>query len=584
MKKALLPCFILIVMICLSSGLKAEISGSGIREPAVSGQFYPADSSAASDSCLAEYRVPISLSGSRSQLFPFSLSEFCWDPVPMGSKIVHRQKCGQNALAYAIESAGAIIGGLASTLLLQFGVQNFAIAVLCSILTVLSVICEQGAKRNYFGILTFAVLTPVFFFSPGIDHQMTRWNHPHLLETRDSPYSRITIEGRSGQFVVFENDVFGFETETTAAEEFVILASIQHEHPEQIFIAGGGVEGIVGEMLKHGPRSVDYVELNPVLLDLTQKHLPEKYRKSLESEIVTVFNADPRSFLSADPETGETVKAYDLILVGMSEPASGQSNRFYTREYFRQCADRLEPDGILAFRLRSSENLWTQFLSYRNTSIWLALTSVFQDVLVLPGTTNIVLASDVPLIRNPDRLIERFNERGIKARLTTPAYISYVLTNDRFYAIANQLSSTDALPNTDIRPVCYQYSGMMWLSKFISGMIHWNLSFFNTSNCMWIISGICIMLCTVVLFLIARTRLRLKRILLAALAGFMGMILETMLILHYQVKSGVLFQNIGILLMVFMAGLTAGSLAMMKMAQKTAENQIDRQITKKLVF
>ncbi len=106
MKKALLPCFILIVMICLSSGLKAEISGSGIREPAVSGQFYPADSSAASDSCLAEYRVPISLSGSRSQLFPFSLSEFCWDPVPMGSKIVHRQKCGQNALAYAIESAG----------------------------------------------------------------------------------------------------------------------------------------------------------------------------------------------------------------------------------------------------------------------------------------------------------------------------------------------------------------------------------------------------------------------------------------------------------------------------------------------
>ncbi len=92
------------------------------------------------------------------------------------------------------------------------------------------------------------------------------------------------------------------------------------------------------------------------------------------------------------------------------------------------------------------------------------------------------------------------------------------------------------------------------------------------------------MLCTVVLFLIARTRLRLKRILLAALAGFMGMILETMLILHYQVKSGVLFQNIGILLMVFMAGLTAGSLAMMKMAQKTAENQIDRQITKKLVF
>ncbi|RLC08035.1 MAG: TIGR00296 family protein [Deltaproteobacteria bacterium] len=45
MKKALLSCFILIVMVCLSNGSEAEISDPGIREPAVSGQFYPADSS-----------------------------------------------------------------------------------------------------------------------------------------------------------------------------------------------------------------------------------------------------------------------------------------------------------------------------------------------------------------------------------------------------------------------------------------------------------------------------------------------------------------------------------------------------------
>ena len=39
------------------------------------------------------------------------------------------------------------------------------------------------------------------------------------------------------------------------------------------------------------------------------------------------------------------------------------------------------------------------------------------------------------------------------------------------------------------------------------------------------------------------------------------MVFETLLILHYQVKSGVLFQNIGILLMLFMLGLAVGAFA-----------------------
>ena len=39
------------------------------------------------------------------------------------------------------------------------------------------------------------------------------------------------------------------------------------------------------------------------------------------------------------------------------------------------------------------------------------------------------------------------------------------------------------------------------------------------------------------------------------------MVLETTLILHYQAKSGVLFQDIGLLLTSFMAGLAAGSFA-----------------------
>jgi spermidine synthase len=65
-------------------------------------------------------------------------------------------------------------------------------------------------------------------------------------------------------------------------------------------------------------------------------------------------------------------------------------------------------------------------------------------------------------------------------------------------------------------------------------------------------------------FLLSRLWPALRRVLLMAVAGFMGMVLETILILYYQAKHGVLYQDIGILLMSFMAGLALGSMAINK--------------------
>ena len=43
------------------------------------------------------------------------------------------------------------------------------------------------------------------------------------------------------------------------------------------------------------------------------------------------------------------------------------------------------------------------------------------------------------------------------------------------------------------------------------------------------------------------------------MAGFAGMLLESVLLLHYQTRSGVLYQDLGLLLMAFMAGLALGA-------------------------
>jgi spermidine synthase len=61
------------------------------------------------------------------------------------------------------------------------------------------------------------------------------------------------------------------------------------------------------------------------------------------------------------------------------------------------------------------------------------------------------------------------------------------------------------------------------------------------------------------LFLGCRLRPSWRRGLLAAVAGFLGIVIESVLILAYQAKEGVLYQDIGLLLAAFMAGLALGT-------------------------
>jgi hypothetical protein len=63
----------------------------------------------------------------------------------------------------------------------------------------------------------------------------------------------------------------------------------------------------------------------------------------------------------------------------------------------------------------------------------------------------------------------------------------------------------------------------------------------------------------VVLFALTRLRRGVRTTLLAGVAGFSGMVLETVLLLAYQARSGALYERLGILLTAFMAGLSVGA-------------------------
>ena len=461
------------------------------------------------------------------------------------------------AIAYAVESAGGVVGGMAATLFLTWGIQNLTIAVACSLAAVstpLILLRDTKISPLKWAVMILAgIFLLALWRAAPMDTQMTAWNHPNLLESRDSPYGRITMTRLSGQISVFENDALAFETEGVEAEYFCHLSALQHPNPQHVLILGGGIEGNVHEILQHAPKRIDYVELNPIMLNMALQHLPHTTRNSLGAPNVRVTFADPRGFLR---ESG----MYDLLLVGMPEPTSGQANRFYTREFFEQCALKLRPGGILAFRLRSAENLWTLPMTRRTVSIYRALDAVFPEVLFLPGTTNIVTASREPLPRAPEIMSRRLLDRKITTRIVSPNYIRYLFTNDRFFEIENLLKREGAPPNTDVRPVCYQYAFTIWLSKFFPHIGLIDFSSLMERNVVKPPLSLLLWISLPLVFLLSRFLPVCRRVVLVFVAGFLGMVVETVLMLYYQMKYGVLYQDIGLMLMSFMAGLALGAM------------------------
>lgn len=484
------------------------------------------------------------------------------------------------AKAYAIESAGGLVGGLIATAGIKFGIQNLTLGLIGGLAAALIGIFRIDSSWRRFrrrpvrcGVQGFllVLLVSAIPFSDSIDFFLSKMNHPFLIDTRDSPYGRVTISEREGQFVIYENDVLIFESQTVDSETFVHLAALQRDDIRNVLIAGGGVGEIVGEILKHCPASVDYVEIDRVLLNFTEKYLPDQYRRALDVPRVNVHIDDPVRFLRHS-------KTYDLILSGASEPISGLTNRFFTVEYFQKCAQKLSEDGVLAFRLNSPENIWTHLTATRNAGIYKALNSVFKEIVILPGLgAHIVMASRSTLERTPGTIIRRFEIRNLSTRLVTPPFIRYLYTNDRFLSIEKRMKETQAPVNTDMYPVCYFYDGMIWLSKFSSEVIHFDTAaIFNISDGVRRYFPILLVGIIGGFLIIRRWFSRFRTIMLVFTAAFIGMVIETILLMMYQSWNGALFQNIGLLLTLFMAGLMAGGMLISKMASVKAADRMFR--------
>ena len=345
-----------------------------------------------------------------------------------------------------------------------------------------------------------------------------------------------------------------------------------------VLILGGGYEGVIAELLKLPIDKIDYVEINESIIKTIINYLPKNLKSSLENKRLNIIYNDPRKFLQRE------LNLYDVILVGMPEPMSAQNNRFYTKEFFSQCSKFLRKNGIISFKINSSENLWTAQLTERNRGIYNALNSTFGNTIVLPGTINIFIASESKLVADTKVLVNRFKERRVETKLVSPRYIDYIFTNDRFEEIQKLLSNGKHIINSDFHPVCYGYTTSIWLSKFFPSLAYSENSFQHIFESPGSFHYIIISIFILLIIFASRKFNTLKRFILVFFSGFAGMILEIVLIILYQNKNGVLYRDIGFLLTVFMMGLTIGAFVVYKLFALSKSRQIHLKATGIIIF
>lgn len=422
-------------------------------------------------------------------IFPFS-SKVVWGAT--------RDAAVDIGVVYIVESIGSLVGGLVFSFFLVSRFHPFTIITLLNsgmfvLLTFLlfpflrrEQICfgkEEDKKTK--GILGFVslgllLLTMAVLFSPIPDKAESlstkvRWNtlNPRieLVASADSKYQHIDIGRQAEQYSIYLNGQYAaaFPNEYEYAQ-IAHLVMTQHPSPKHVLLIGNGLGGIISEMLLYPIETLDFVELDQSLLQISGKYLSPSDKQALSDKRVTIFHQDGRYYVKNTTKK----QHYDSILINTPDPSTAFLNRFYTLEFFKEIQVILKSDGVLAASVSSAVTYIGKEVGSYTGSLYRTLHEAFQHVLVTPGQTNFYFACNEKGIITPgiETLMERYRKFQVKSDYFTEYLFYTLLQPEQVAFIERQLSQrSDLLVNTDARPVTYFLNLILW-DSLAGGRLH----------------------------------------------------------------------------------------------------------------
>jgi spermidine synthase len=481
-----------------------------------------------------------------------------------------KEDSAQIGYVYLLEAIGAGLGGLLAGFLLIRLLWPFYIMTALATLNLIASLLLQLRKRRALFVLNALLLVAAFWllFSGNVTRLRkaslkAQWRTFELITSRNSIYGNVAVTKRENSFSLFVNGLHAFTVpDRLTAETVAHFPLLEHPHPEEVLLIGGGMGGVLEEILKHPVKRIDYVELDPLVIRLAKKFMPEADTFWPRVNIIT--DTDGRLFIK------KTSGKYDVIIVNLPEPHTAQLNRFYTKEFFQEASRIMKDPSVLGFLMYSNPNYISDeqrqfYLSVRET-----LNSVFPQVVITPGQANYFMASNREGLLTLDwqRLIQRLKEREIKAMYFREYYLFSELSRERIKAFQGRLASGSvAKVNYDFRPISYYYDMVLWNTYF-----KYNLNKLlkaTTERRLYLIFSL---ICLVILTPLWLERFSQKRQLFGILTavtttGFAEISFQIVTLLAFQILYGYVYYKLAIILSSYMVGLILGSYLASRMLQ-----------------
>lgn len=430
---------------------------------------------------------------------------------------------------YSLEAAGSLIGGLLLNLCLIYFLKPFQDLYLLLLINFLASVflCFKNQSKISRYIIPFSVLCALVYPFTDLDSVTKKllYRDQEVTFSKDTPFGNLVVTRNGEQTNFFENGLLLFSSGNISSnEEAVHFAMVQHPAPEDVLLISGGISGMFAELFKYPVKRVDYVESNPWLVETAKKFVIQKI-----PEEVNLVSLDARMFVKS------TDHSYDVVLINLPEPSTTGINRYYTNEFFLALKRVMKPGSILSTQLPSTVNYLSEEAKKINAVLYNTLNKNFLNVLIIPGETNHFLASDSAL---SPRVVEKLELKNIPSE-----YVRYYLIDEQIQERSEYIMENIKgynIINKDFEPISSFLQFDYWMSQFRTNY--------------WIL----IMVAALILGMIM---LRFDSLSFGLFAGgFAGSSIEIVLVFGYQVIYGFVYQMLGILIAVFMAGLAAGSL------------------------
>jgi spermidine synthase len=475
---------------------------------------------------------------------------------------------------YLLEAAGSGLGGVLASLVLIRYCTSFEIALFVALLNLLAAAWVGVRTPSYRRVLLALILIaalPIPRAARLLEAKSLAllWHGFSLVESRNSVYGNLALVATSESRSLFENGLRVLTVpDPSAAEESVHFALLEHTAPRSVLLIGGGINGSLAQALQYSSlERLDYVELDPAILGVAERHFAHAWNRVRSDPRVRIHPMDGRLFLKTSNAK------FDVIIINLPDPFTAQLNRFYTQEFFIEAAEKLNPGGVLSFQVTASENYISQELADLLRCLQKTLRAVFPQVVAIPGETVHFLAANQPgsLTLDPSELMTRLRERRIRTQYVREYYLPFRMSPDRMLDLQLQIEPQPATPiNRDFTPIAYYFDVVLWSSRFHS---HWRelleslarLRFGAVAGAVTLgVLGLALLSALYERIRVARPAEEMSRHkatlgLCVAAMGFTLLGLEVLLLLGFQALYGYVYQQLSILVAVFMVGMAAGA-------------------------